>query len=319
MAAWLGRTERMAREQRHPDRVQRRPEPAPHERFLWDTGFHWGEWLEPGSGPGPMAELVAADNGDVATAFFAHSAGLMARIAAVLGREDDADRYAGLAAEVRAAWQAEYLDDEGRLTPDTQANHVRALAFDLVPEKLRAAVAGRLVELIRKADTHLGTGFLSTPYLLPVLADTGHLDVAYELLLRDSEPSWLVMVDRGATTVWERWNGVSADGVPYESLNHYSKGAVISFLHRYTAGIELVEPAYRRFRIQPRPGGGLTHAQAAHESPYGRIESAWRAEGGTFELRVVVPPGTGAEVVLPDGTTHAAAPGEHTYVLEDVR
>ena len=313
MVRWLDRAERMAREQRHPSRIARNPEPAPHERYLWDTGFHWGEWLEPGEGPGPMEEFVAADKGDVATAFFAHSAGLTARIAALLGREDDADRYAGLAAEVRAAWQAEYLDEDGRLTPDTQANHVRALAFDLVPGELRAAVADRLVELIRKADTHLGTGFLSTPYLLPVLADTGHLDVAYELLQQDSEPSWLVMVDRGSTTVWERWNGVSEDGVPHESLNHYSKGAVVSFLHRYTAGIELVEPAYRRFRVRPRPGGGLTSAEAVHDSPYGRIASAWRIEGDTLQLRVVVPAGTTAEVVLPDGTTLPAAPGEHTF------
>jgi alpha-L-rhamnosidase len=205
------------------------------------------------------------------------------------------------------------VDLEGRLTPDTQANHVRALAFDLVPDALRPAVADRLVELIRKADTHLGTGFLATPYLLPALADTGHLDVAYELLLQDSEPSWLVMVDRGATTVWERWNGVSAEGVPYESLNHYSKGAVISFLHRYTAGIDLVEPAYRRFRVRPRPGGRLTSAEAAHESPYGRIESSWRLERGEFVLRVVVPAGTAAEVVLPDGGTTAAGPGTHTF------
>jgi alpha-L-rhamnosidase len=146
-----------------------------------------------------------------------------------------------------------------------------------------------------------------------VLADAGHLDVAYELLLQDSEPSWLVMVDRGATTVWERWNGVSADGVPYESLNHYSKGAVISFLHRYTAGIELIEPAYRRFRIRPRPGGRLTSATAAHESPYGRIESAWRLDGDAFELLVVVPAGTSAEIVLPDGGTTAAGPGTHTF------
>jgi alpha-L-rhamnosidase len=313
MVRWLDRTEGMAREQRHPDRAARRPEPAPHEQYLWDTGFHWGEWLEPGEGPGPMDEFVAADKGDVATAFYAHSAGLMARIAALLGKQDDAVRYAEVSGRVRAAWQAEYLDADGRLTPDTQANHVRALAFDLVPAELRPAVADRLVELIRKADTHLGTGFLATPYLLPVLVETGHVDVAYELLLQDSEPSWLVMVDRGGTTVWERWDGVSADGVPHESLNHYSKGAVISFLHRYTAGIELVEPAYRRFRVRPRPGGGLTAAEAAHESPYGRIEAAWRLDGDAFELRVVVPAGTAAEVVLPDGTTSTAAPGEHTF------
>jgi alpha-L-rhamnosidase len=261
---------------------------------------------------------VAADKGDVATAYFAHSAGLMARIADVTDRAEDAARYAELSDAARTAWQAEYIDAEGRLTPDTQANHVRALAFDLVPADLRAAVADRLVELIGKADTHLGTGFLATPYLLPVLADAGYLDVAYQLLQQDSEPSWLVMVDRGATTVWERWNGVSADGVPHESLNHHSKGAVVSFLHRYTAGIELVEPAYRRFRIAPRPGGGLTSAEAAHESPYGRIESAWRLDGDRFELRVAVPAGTQAEVVLPSGTTTTAGPGEHTF-QEDQR
>jgi alpha-L-rhamnosidase len=314
MVAWLDRAERMARTDRHPSRVARRPKPAAHERYLWDTGFHWGEWLVPGDDSArDLPAFMRIDKGDVATAFFAHSAGLMARIAALLGNDDDAARYAELSANVRAAWQAEYLDEQGRLTPDTQANHVRALAFDLVPAELRPAIAERLVELIRKADTHLGTGFLATPFLLPVLADTGHVDVAYELLLQDSEPSWLVMVDRGATTVWEHWNGVDAAGVPHDSLNHYSKGAVISFLHRYTAGIELVEPAYRRFRIHPRPGGGLTSAEAAHESPYGRIESAWRVQGASFELRVVVPAGTEAEVVLPDGTTVVADPGTATY------
>jgi len=313
MVAWLDRVERMARDQRHPDRAARSPEAAPHEQYLWDTGFHWGEWLVPGEEVGDFRAFVAADKGDVATAYYAYSSRLMGRIAQVLGRTEDAARYAELSEHVRAAWQAEYVDLEGRLTPDTQANHVRALAFDLVPDALRPAVADRLVELIRKADTHLGTGFLATPYLLPALADTGHLDVAYELLLQDSEPSWLVMVDRGATTVWERWNGVSAEGVPYESLNHYSKGAVISFLHRYTAGIDLVEPAYRRFRVRPRPGGGLTSAEAAHESPYGRVESSWRLERGEFVLRVVVPAGTAAEVVLPDGGTTAAGPGTHTF------
>ena len=316
MVGWLDRAERIARTQRHPGRVARRPEPAPHEKYLWDGGFHWGEWLEPGGGPGTdFGSFVAADKGDVATAYFAHSAGLMARIAGVLGRYDDAVRYAALADHVRAAWQAEYVGADGRLTPDTQANLVRALAFDLVPDEFRGAVADRLVELIRAAGTHLGTGFLATPYLLPVLADAGHLDVAYELLLQDTEPSWLVMIDRGANTMWERWNGVNTDGVPYESLNHYSKGAVISFLHRYTAGIELLddEPAYRRFRIRPRPGGGLTSASAAHESPYGRIESAWEITADVFALRIMVPAGTTAEVVLPDGRTEITGPGAHHF------
>ena len=125
------------------------------------------------------------------------------------------------------------------------------------------------------------------------------------------------MIDRGATTMWERWNGVSAEGIPHESLNHYSKGSVISFLHRYIAGIDLLdddrEPAYRRFRIRPRPGGGLTSASASHDSPYGHIASAWKVSGDTMLLRVTVSAGTRAEVVLPDGRSETAGPGVHHY------
>lgn len=315
MVAWMDKRERTARSERHPDRVARRPEPADHEAYLLDTGFHWGEWLVPGEDLSDFGAFVRADKGDVATAYFARSAEVMSSVATVLGRSEEASRYAALADRVRRAWQAEYLDAEGRLVPDTQADHVRALAFGLVPDRQRAAVAARLVELVRAAGTRLGTGFLATPSLLPVLAETGHLDVAYALLLSDGEPSWLTMVDRGATTVWERWNGVSADGVPTESLNHYSKGAVVGFLHRVVAGIELLdgEPAYRRFRVRPRPGGGLTWADAAHESPYGRVATSWRLDGGQFELTVTVPAGTSAEVVLPDGSTVAAGPGQHRF------
>ena len=284
MVAWLSYVEGAAAGARHPERVARRPEPLPHERYLWDSGFHWGEWLVPGEdlkGADEFEAFRRADKADVATAYFAHSARLMSRIAEVLGREADATRYATLAERARAAWQAEFIGPDGRLHPDTQAGHVRALAFELLPADLRAAAAERLVELIRDAGTRLATGFLATPYLLPVLADAGHPDVAYELLFADAMPSWLYMIDRGATTVWERWNGIDADGAPFESLNHYSKGAVVSFLHRYVAGIRLLDgaPGYRHFRIEPLPGGPITWAQAEHDSPYGRIESSWRIDG----------------------------------------
>src|SRR4029079_12550913 len=131
-----------------------------------------------------------------------------------------------------------------------------ALMCGLRPAHLRDAAVGRLVELVRAADNHLTTGFLATPFLLPVLADTGHLDVAYDLLFQDTEPSWLVMVDRGARTIWEEWGGVDAEGVPHASLNHYSKGAVITFLHQYVAGLQLVQPGYRRFRGAAPAGCG---------------------------------------------------------------
>jgi len=317
MVAWLSYVQGAAAGARHPERVARRSEPLPHERYLWDSGFHWGEWLVPGEdlkGADEFEAFRRSDKADVATAYFAYSARLMSRIAEVIGRGDDAIRYGELADRVRAAWQAEFIGPDGRLHPDTQANHVRALAFDLVPPQLRPDAAARLVELIRAADTHLATGFLATPYLLPVLADAGRADVAYELLFSDTMPSWLSMIDRGATTVWERWNGVDSEGVPFESLNHYSKGAVISFLHRYIAGIRLLDgaPAYRHFRVQPLPGGGVTWAQAEHDSPYGRIESSWRIDGEELELTATVPPGTTAEIVLPDGTTETVTSGRHT-------
>jgi alpha-L-rhamnosidase len=148
-----------------------------------------------------------------------------------------------------------------------------------------------------------------------VLADHGHLDVAYDLLFQDTEPSWLAMIDRGGTTIWEQWDGVKADGSVTASLDHYSKGAVVSFLHRYVAGLQIVEPGYRRFRVAPRPGGGITHARTHHDSPRGRIEVAWRLDGGEGSIDVTVPPGTEAELALPDGRTERLAPGRHARGL----
>jgi alpha-L-rhamnosidase len=315
MVAWVEFAARTARERRHPDRAARRPQPAAHEAFLWDSGFHWGEWLAPGEASPDFSTFRTLDKGDVATAYLCRSASLLARIARVLGRDDDAARYAALADAVRSAWRAEYVGPEGRITPHTQANHVRALAFGLVPDELRPTTIANLVALVRGAGTHLGTGFLATPDLLPVLADSGHLDLAYELLFQDTPPSWLAMIDRGANTIWEQWDGIDAEGVPHASLNHYSKGAVISFLHTRVAGIQLPDdgPGFRRFTIRPRPGQGISWAEAAHESPYGRIESSWRIERGRFRLRVAIPPGTTARVELPDGRSVDVEPGPASF------
>jgi len=193
------------------------------------------------------------------------------------------------------------------------ASHVRALAFGLVPAELRPTVAARLAELTGLAGGHLGTGFLSTPYLLPVLADSGHLGTAYQLLRQDTPPSWLAMVDRGATTTWELWDGVDGHGVPHASLNHYSKGAVATFLHRYVAGLRPAAPGYRTFEVRPRPGGGISWARARHVSPFGPIDVAWRLDGRSMELDLLVPPGTTATVTLPGQEPRAAGPGRHRW------
>ena len=320
MSRWVDYAARCARGGRHPRRVAS-GSPMPHEQFIWDTGFQFGEWLEPGDSadPAEVAARLASDKGDIATAYLHHSASLLARIAGILGRRESRARYDALATSTKLAWRREFIRPDGRLTRDTQASYVRALAFDLVPDDLRTEAAARLVELIRAADTHVGTGFLATQFLLPVLADTGHPGVAYDLLRQDTEPSWLTMIDRGATTVWESWNGLDERGVPSAppmvgSLNHYGKGSVVSFLHRYVGGIRLGdEPAYRRFRVEPVPGGGLTFAHTTHDSPHGRIQSSWHQSDATFTLDVAVPPGTVADVLLPDGTSRIAEPGSHTF------
>lgn len=321
MKRWLGFVRTAAETRRHAARAAQAPFPAAHEKYLWDTGFHFGEWMEP---DGPEPDLFAArtaDNGIVATAYYRHTTDLMARIASILGLAGEAAALAELSASIRDAWETEYLDAAGHVTHASQANCVRALAFHLVSPVHRATVTAQLAELIRGAGTHLGTGFLATPYLLPVLADNGELDLAYELLMQDSEPSWLAMVDRGATTVWELWNGIDGDGIPHQSLNHYSKGAVVSFLHRYTAGLRQApgSAGWDRVVIEPRPGAGLTSASTSHQGPHGLIEVHWAvstdpADGAVLTLTATIPAGTTAEVLLPGRPAAVVGPGHHTFL-----
>ncbi|MCU0522394.1 MAG: glycoside hydrolase family 78 protein [Anaerolineae bacterium] len=311
MKAWVGYVERRAR--RLPwwkalnprtwfDRANRA-----RQRLIRDTGYHWGEWLEPGRGgplamAGDMLGRILFGCPVVATAYFAHTAGLLAKIAGVLGKTDDAARYAALAEQVKAAYGAEFIGPDGRIKPDRQASYARVLAFDLAPEGLKPAIVDHLVRLIREAGTHIGTGFLSTPFLCHVLAENGALDVAYELLNQKTIPSWLYAITRGATTIWESWEGINEDGKPQLSLNHYSPGSVIDFLHRKVAGLDIAEPGYKRVAIAPTPGGGLTSARATYASVRGLIVSGWAIEDGRMRMEVVIPPTATATVTLPGAT-----------------
>jgi alpha-L-rhamnosidase len=321
MVRWVEWVLGVASMNRHHSRIERSADPLPHEEYLWDGTFHWGEWTEPvakaedGSRldpikTNPMAWFMA-DKGEVGTAYLYRSTQILADAAAVLGRTGESAKYAAIAARVLDAWRTEFVTDDGRTMQDTQAAYVRALSFGLIPESLRATAAQRLVELIRDAGTHLGTGFLSTGDLLPVLADTGHADVAYDLLFQRSAPSWMYMIDRGATTVWEDWEGIDGEGVAHESLNHYSKGAVIRFLHTHTLGLRQ-DPgsiAWESFTIAPLPGGGVSWAKGHLDSPQGRIRVEWRIEGDELVVEADIPAGSRATVVFPDGTTRAAGPG----------
>ncbi|CAM5400154.1 hypothetical protein SALBM311S_10599 [Streptomyces alboniger] len=282
MVRWVEWALRTARTAHHESRIERSAEPLPHERYLWDGSFHWGEPTEPkkkatdGTRIDPVqTDPIAwfmADKGEVGTAFLYRSTSTLADVARVLGRIEDASRYTETAERVREAWRTEFLTADGRTRGDTQAAYVRALSLGLVPDELRAAAAARLVELIRAAGTHLGTGFLSTGNLLPVLADTGHADIAYELLSRRGAPSWLYMLDRGATTIWEDWEGVDENGDAHDSLNHYRKGAVIRFLHTHTLGLRQSpgSVAWESFEVARSPpvaevGPGHARVPAGHD------------------------------------------------------
>ncbi|WP_443182828.1 family 78 glycoside hydrolase catalytic domain [Nonomuraea sp. 3N208] len=321
MQRWVEWALATARGARHPSRVERSAEPLAHEEFIWDGSFHWGEWLEPkqraadGSLIDPvMSDPMAwymADKGEVGTAYLFRSVRTLAAVAEVLGRADDGARYRETAEKVRQAWQTEFLDAEGRTQAGTQASYVRALAFDLVPEDLRDKAARHLVDLIDAADGHLGTGFLSTADLLPVLADSGYPDVAYAVLYQRTSPSWLGMLDRDATTIWEDWDGVSEDGTATGSLNHYSKGAVIRFLHTHTLGLRQAPDsiAWESFVVAPVLNEAITWAKGTFDSPQGQIAVDWRIENDRLAISVDVPGGSEAQIRFPDGSTFHTGPG----------
>ncbi|MER6347318.1 family 78 glycoside hydrolase catalytic domain [Streptomyces sp. NPDC001595] len=315
MTTWVEFARDRAARLRHPGRADRAP--ADHERYLWDAGFHFGEWLEPGAELGLDPD---ADHGDVATAYLYRSSLLLSRAAGVLGRRAEEREYRSLAARVRAAWRHEYLDAaDGRVRPHRQASYVRALSFGLLDDRERPLAARHLADLVEASGRRLGTGFLSTADLLPVLADHGYTGLAHAVLTSRGVPSWLGMLDAGATTLWEKWEALDENGLPTSSLNHYSKGAVASFLHRYVAGLRPVTDgspdhvAYRKVVVAPQVLGDLTWAEARLDTVRGPIRVRWDRTAAEFTLEVAVPADTTAEVRLPDGSVHLVRGGSHRY------
>lgn len=287
------------------------------ERHIWDTGFQFGDWLDPAAPPDKPG-AGSTDPHVVATAYFAHSAELLGRAAGILGRAEDETYYLGLAAQVRDAFDAEYVTPAGRVISDSATAYVLALQFGLLKDAEQRQQAGkRLATRVRESRYHISTGFVGTPLICDALCSVGDVDVAYSLLTQPECPSWLYPVTMGATTIWERWDSLRPDGSvnPGEmtSFNHYALGAVADWLHRTTGGLAPATPGYRHLHIQPRPGGGLTSARVRHRTPYGQAECAWRIEAGQVEVGVVIPPNATASVLLP---SHNAAPfeiGSGTY------
>ncbi|MGI5868762.1 MAG: family 78 glycoside hydrolase catalytic domain [Kiritimatiellia bacterium] len=273
---------------------------------LWQSGFHFADWLALDNYKNPKESFGATDPHYVASAYYARSVELTLKAAEALGEEKDAAFYGKLLKKVKAAFVKEYFTPTGRCAIDTQTAHALALHFDLVPESFRPRLVATLVKKIKDNDGALTTGFVGTPILCRVLSDNGHPDLARELLLREKYPSWLHPVKLGATTIWERWNSLLEDGTCSDtgmnSMNHYAYGSIVEWMYRNLAGLRPREdaPGFRRVVIQPDPLGGFDWVKLRFNSPVGEYRVAWRRTAKSISITCTVPFGAEAEVVLPD-------------------
>lgn len=284
-----------------------------HFKYILDTGYHWGEWLEPGSimVKDGMKALFTPDS-EVATAWLYNSLKEVSQMAHILEKYDDEKYYGEKADLVREAYRKEFLKHR-KVKSKRQCKYVRPLAMGLVDRDEGKAIAQQLNRMIIKNDYKIGTGFLTTYKVLFVLSDYGYIDTAYKLLENEKCPGWLYEVKKGATTTWENWFGIDENGFPKDSLNHYAPGANIAWLYEYCAGIRLIEPGFKKINIEPLPGGSLTWAKAEYRSTQGKIISEWEIKDDKFILHIEVPKGIETLVVMPDGTKYSIDGGRGNY------
>ena len=245
----------------------------------------------------------------LATAFFAQSTEIVAKMAAVLGREDDARTYGQMFQRIKAAFNEKYVKPDGRIEGDTQAGYALALRFNLLPEKLRPKAAKHMVDGFARYGGHMSTGIQTSHRLMLELSRNGYNHEAYRLLNLRTCPSWGFMLEQGATTIWERWDGyVAGQGFQKPSMNsfnHWALGAVGEWIWRNIAGLnpDDSQPGWKHFTIEPRPGGDITWARGQYNSIRGPIVSNWRIEDGLFHLDVTIPVNATATVSVPASDT----------------
>ena len=269
-------------------------------------GNNYGDWLAPDQNT--PKDLIA-------TAYWAIIAGDMKEMALALGRKEDADKYQILYDQIADAYRKQYMQPDGSVTGNTQSVYVVTLYSGIAPEELRANMTDRLVRDIEAHNNHLTTGFLGTPFLMFVLDDNHHSDVAFRLLLQDTYPSWGYMVAKGATTWWERWNGDTGDP-SMNSYNHYAFGSVMAWVFRRAAGIDTDSSGagFHHLTIQPHVDPMLPALHTEYDSPYGTVITDWNQS--TRQFTVTTPPNTNATITLPSGRVEDTGSGIHTYSIE---
>ncbi len=273
--------------------------------YIWNYKLQFGDWVALDAEEGSY--YGATPNDLTCTAYFAYSTGLFVKACRALGRPELADEYDALRRRIVDKFQSVFLDERGVMKVQTQTAHIIALYFGLVPPAGIAGTVEGLRRLLKEAGGHLVTGFVGTPYFCHALSRNGCTREAYDLLLREDYPSWLYEVRAGATTIWEHWDSLKPDGTMWSpdmnSFNHYAYGAVGEWMYRAAAGLEIDEaaPGYAHTIVSPLTDGRLDWAQAAFDSPYGNVASAWQRDGSRITLTVTVPANASATIVLEDG------------------
>lgn len=273
------------------------------DSYFWNTDFTYGDWLAFNTARSDYPGATT-DKDLICQAYFIRSTDLLRRTAKVLGKTVDVEKYGDMLEKIKKVFLNEFVTPNARLASNTQTAYSLALAFDLVPSCLKEKTAKRLADDVERFK-HITTGFLGTPLICHVLSNYGYLEQAYMLLNRKEYPSWLYPITKGATTIWERWDGIKPNGTfqnkGMNSFNHYAYGAIGEWLYGVVAGIDIDEqnPGYKHIIIQPHPGGEMTYAKARVDSMYGLIESGWRLEKKMMTVNIEIPPNTNATVRLP--------------------
>ncbi|MBK7105453.1 MAG: family 78 glycoside hydrolase catalytic domain [Ignavibacteriae bacterium] len=273
------------------------------DSFLWNTAVGYGDWLAFATNRSDYPGATT-DKDLIGTAYYYYSTSLMNKIAFVLGKNKDAEEFSLLMTKIKNAFQKEFITSSGRIASNTQTAYLLALAFDLVPENSKNETAKRLANDVKNFG-HLTSGFLGASHIAKVLTDFGYEDLAFKLLFRKEYPSWLYPVTKGATTIWERWDGIKTDGTfqseGMNSFNHYAYGAIGKWLYSDVAGIDLDEniPGFKNIIVNPHTNENLKFAKAEFNSIYGKIKSSWKNVDNIFKLELEIPANTTADVFLP--------------------
>lgn len=295
---------------------------AGEEEYLWLGGWHYGDWLALDAGADSYQGITSTDL--IASAFFAYSTQLVIQAGEVLG--EDVSAYRALHQNILIAFRKKYLDDilsydidirKGVDTLDgkiTQTAMVLILQFGLCNEDEKSRIVAHLIKLIEYFGGKMSTGFVGTPHILHALSENGKTDIAYKLLLNEEAPSWLYSVNKGATTMWEHWNGMKEDGTFWSkdmnSFNHYAYGAVGDWLYSVVAGIRMDEPGYKKVTLAPKPDQRLGFVRSFVKTPYGELRSGWKYVNDTVKYSFVIPEEVTATIILPDGTIKKECSGE---------